>query len=104
MEPALQVLRNCINTVKITVRWRPACGGQVHPPPSLAGPEIGTVVAGERSAFFKVEEQGLGLMALRRMAAGLQDTPPGNGAPMVAHDGTDLARAARTQQLGNVPV
>jgi hypothetical protein len=104
MEPPLQVLRNCVNAVKITLRWRPARGGQVHPPPPLAGPEIGIVITDERGAFFKVKEQGLRLVPLRRMAAGFQDAPPGSAAPMVAHHGTDLPRATRSQELGHVPV
>ena len=104
MEPALQLLGNSVDTVKITVRWCPAGGIQVHPPPSLPGPEIRTEGANKRGALFKVKEQGLGFMALGRVAAGLQDAPPGNAAPMVAHDVPDLARATRTQELGNIPV
>lgn len=94
MEAALQVLGNCVDTVKITLRWRPAPGGQVNPPPPFAGPQIRTVIPGQRGAFFKVEEQGFGFMALRCVAAGFQDAPPRDAAPVVAHDGTDLARAA----------
>jgi hypothetical protein len=104
MEAALQVIGNCVDTVKITVCWRPARGGQVNPPPPFPGPQIRTVGPEQRGAFFKVKEQGFGFMALRCMAAGFEDAPPGNAAPMVAHDGTYLARTPRTQQLGNVPV
>jgi len=104
VEPVLQVLGNGINAVKITVRRRPARCCQIHPPPALPRPQEGAVIACKRCALVKVEEQGLGLVTLRCMAAGLQDPPPGNTAPVMAHDRTHLARSARSQEFGNVPV
>lgn len=94
MEAALQVLGNFIDSVKITVCRRPARRGQIHPPPPLPGAQVRIVFPQKRRSFFKVKEQRLGFMPLGCMAAGFQDTPPGNTSAVVAHDGTNLARTS----------
>lgn len=94
MEAALQGLGNFIDGVKITFCRRPARRGQIHPPPPLPAAQVQTVIPQKRGSFLKVKEQRLGFVALGCMAAGFQDTPPWDTSAMVAHDGTDLARAS----------
>ena len=62
------------------------------------------IAAQQRRAFLQVQGQGLVLLARRGVSAGLQDPPPGHGAAVVAHDGSDLARAAGTEEFGNVAI
>ena len=93
MKPALQPVGYRVDTVKIAVGGRPACGCQVYPPTAFPRPEKGFIRAGERRALIKVEEESLGLVPFGRMAARLQDAPPWDTAAIVAHDGPHLPRS-----------
>ncbi|BAS17110.1 DNA polymerase III [Arthrobacter sp. Hiyo8] len=104
MELTLELLRDRIDTVEVTVRRGPPGEGQVNAPAAFADPQILRVGAVQRRSLVQVVVQRFRLKAWGRLAAGTQYAPPSHGASVVAHDRSDLPGTARAQKLGNIPI
>lgn len=104
MKRPLQSPGNCVNLIKVRLRWSPPRPTQIDPPAPLPRPEEIVNIAPQRRALRQITDKGLTLQTRRGLSAGPEYPPPWNAAAVMAHDVTHLTWPARAQQFRNVTV